>query len=167
MTLHIVFSHGLEGKQWGSKIKSMAEHVNQLGEIHSLDYQGIKSPDERAQRLIEHLKKLTGDIVLIGSSMGGYVSIMASNCDKVKGMMLLAPALYLEGYNILNPTTTCKNACVIHGWNDEIVPYQHSVKFAYEHQIPLKLVSDGHRLANSQNILNSELKGIIDQITRL
>jgi len=142
----------------------MAEHVKQYGEIHSIDYQDLLSPDDRAQRLIKQLNTLTGDIILIGSSMGGYVSTIASNNVNVKGLMLLAPAFYLEGYNVSNPTTVCSNVCVIHGWNDDIVPYQNSVKFAYEHQIPLKLVNDEHRLANSQKVLDTELKNIIYQI---
>jgi len=166
MTLRIVFSHGLEGKQWGSKIKAMGEHVKQLGELHSLNYEGIKSPDERTQRLIEFIKTLPGDIVLVGSSMGGYVSVIASNNPNVKGLMLLAPALYLNGYQVLEPSTPCSNVVVIHGWNDDVVPYQNSIKFAHEHKIPLKLLNDGHRLANSQTVLNAELELLVNDVIK-
>jgi len=164
MPLHIVFSHGKESGPWGSKIASMVEHVKPLGEIHSIDYQDLKLPDERVQRLSEYLNGLSGNIVLVGSSMGGYVSTIASSNVNVKGLMLLAPAFYLNGYNVSKPTTRCKHVCVVHGWNDDIVPYQNSIEFAYEHKALLKLVNDAHRLAKSHAVLNAELENIITKI---
>lgn len=46
--------------------------------------------------------------------------------------MLLAPAFYLEGYDEVKPSTKCNNVRIIHGWHDDVVPYQNSVKFADE-----------------------------------
>lgn len=166
---HLVFSHGKESGPWGSKIAAMAEHIkNQFEcEIHSLDYQQINSPDERAEYLMRYLESLSGPIVLVGSSMGGYVSTLAATNKDVAGLLLLAPAFYLQGYSQQNPTIENpafqnKNTIIIHGWHDDIVPFVNSVKFAKEHSAKLVLVDDGHRLSNSITILKDELVKIIE-----
>lgn len=161
MPLHIVFSHGKESGPWGSKIKSMAEQAKRFGDTHSIDYQDLSSPDDRVERLVEHIAPLNGHIVLVGSSMGGYVSVAASCKVDLAGLFLLAPALYLSGYDIQAPATSCKNVSIVHGWNDDVVPYANSVKFASQHKATLKLVDDGHRLANSQHVLNEELIALL------
>jgi fermentation-respiration switch protein FrsA (DUF1100 family) len=75
--------------------------------------------------------------------------------------MLLAPAFYLDGYNMQEPMTACRDVTIIHGWNDDVVPYENSVRFALQHKAELKLVNDGHRLANRQNVLNLELIALL------
>lgn len=165
MATHIVFSHGKESGPWGSKIKSMAEQVKNHGDIHSVDYQDLISPDDRVERLVKHLESLNGDIVLVGSSMGGYVSAVASSQVNVAGLMLLAPAFYLDGYSIQDPITPCKHVSIVHGWGDEVVAYENSVRFGLQHNAELKLVNDGHRLANSQMLLNTELVALLAKVS--
>ena len=164
--MNIVFSHGKESGPWGSKIKRMAEFVKSEYpcDVHSIDYRDIMSPDQRALHLIEFLQTLKGDIILVGSSMGGYVSTLATMKVNVSGLMLLAPAFYLNGYDILLPKTKCKNVRIIHGWHDDVVPYQNSVKFADEHKVTLTLVDDDHRLGSCATELNTSLKQLIDII---
>jgi predicted alpha/beta hydrolase family esterase len=161
MALHIVFSHGKESGPWGCKIKAMATLAKPFGEIHSIDYQSLVSPDDRANKLINYINTLNGNIILVGSSMGGYVSTLAANNEKVVGLFLLAPAFYLPGYNVEKPTTTCNNIAIVHGWQDDIVSFTHSVDFAHNHQSTLKLVADGHRLSNSYDVLAAELAVVI------
>lgn len=62
------------------------------------------------------------------------------------------------------PTAPNKNTTIIHGWNDDTVPYQNSVKFAEKHKAKLVLVDDGHRLSGSGENLNIELKAIIKRV---
>ena len=164
--LHIVFSHGKESGPWGSKITKMADYAKSICdcEIHSIDYQDLDSPDNRVQRLIDFLKALDGKIILVGSSMGGYVSTVASTQVEVDGLMLLAPAFNLPGYKVQNPTTPCKNLQVIHGWHDDIVPYQNSVEFAKQHNAKLTLVNDGHRLSGSDKELSMILEQLIEKL---
>ncbi len=162
--MHIVFSHGKESGPWGSKIKSMVEHVKNEGKIHSIDYQDLFSPDDRAQRLIKYIEQLSGNIILVGSSMGGYVSTIASNHSKVVGLMLLAPAFDLNGYKESKLVSSCENIVIIHGWSDDIVPYENSVEFSRKHGANLILVNDGHRLSNSFERLKLELKVLINTV---
>ncbi len=160
---HIIFSHGKESAPWGSKITQMVEHAGSLGSytIHSIDYQDLTTAKQRIERLVNYAQELKGEIIFVGSSMGGYVSTVASNQIPITGLLLLAPAFYLKGYEVKEPNTPCKNTIIIHGWNDDIVPYQNSLKFAKQHKAKLVLVNDGHRLSQSEKELNQEIENII------
>jgi pimeloyl-ACP methyl ester carboxylesterase len=168
MPLNIVFSHGKESGPMGSKIKAMMAHVSASCDcdVYSIDYQNIASPDDRVEKLVQHLKTLQGEIVLVGSSMGGYVSAVAAMQVPTAALFLLAPAFYLDGYNVSEPKITCDRIAIVHGWLDDIVPYQHSVKFAKAHNAKLTLVNDEHRLAKCGAVLNSELDHLLSDITR-
>ncbi len=98
--MKIWFSHGKESGPWGSKIKRLAAVAKEYGyQVDSIDYTGLADPDLRVERLLSRLQgNSDGTIVLVGSSMGGYVSLVASEQVEVTGLFLLAPALYLPGY---------------------------------------------------------------------
>jgi pimeloyl-ACP methyl ester carboxylesterase len=168
MPLNIVFSHGKESGPMGSKITAMRAHVSAARDcnVYAMDYQSIPCPDDRVVKLVEHLKTLPGEILLVGSSMGGYVSAVAAMQVPTAALLLLAPAFYLQGYKVTQPTIPCKAVTIVHGWLDDVVPYQNSVKFAQAHHAKLILVNDDHRLANSAAVLNSELDHLLSGIPR-
>jgi alpha/beta superfamily hydrolase len=87
-----------------------------------------------------------GKLVLVGSSMGGYVSTVATARLKPDGLFLLAPAFYLNGYDNQDSTPRAKRISIVHGWNDSVVPVQNSIKFAQLHQCELHLLDGDHRL---------------------
>jgi Uncharacterised protein family (UPF0227). len=77
--MKVVFSHGKESGPWGTKIKRLSEIAKKKGfEIDSLDYRAYSNPDDRANQLLNYLKGEKKDFILVGSSMGGYVSLVAS-----------------------------------------------------------------------------------------
>jgi len=149
----VVFSHGKESGPWGSKIKSLANVATALGfAVESIDYQDLPSPDARVVRLTECIAAYEGDVILVGSSMGGYVSLVTAASMAVKGVFLLAPALWLPGYDVQQykfdgPTF------IVHGWQDDITPMSNTQKFAEETQAQLLCVRDGHRLSHSNDIM--------------
>lgn len=147
--MKIFFSHGKESGPWGSKIKALAEIARNKGlAVESIDYQGIESPDERAEKLIKILDQETEAYLLVGSSMGGYVSVVASQSCKAKGLFLLAPALYLQGYQQQDYQPNGE-ITVVHGWEDEIIPYANSVTFCQQQDCNLHLIAGDHRLNSS------------------
>ncbi len=96
---YVVFSHGKDSEPWGNKIAAMAEIAREEGfQVESVDYRGIEKPEDRVTRLLAFCKDLRGSLVLVGSSMGGYVSVAGSSLLQARGMFLLAPALYMPGY---------------------------------------------------------------------
>lgn len=85
-------------------------------------------------------------LVLVGSSMGGYVSTVTSIQLPAEGLFLLAPAFYFPGYANQNLAARAKKTMIVHGWNDGVVPAQNSIRFAQEHQCDLYLLDGDHRL---------------------
>ena len=146
-TRHIVFSHGKDSEPWGRKIQVLAAVARIEGYLtDSLDYRGIESPTARAEKLVDHCKNLTGNLVLVGSSLGGHVTVAAAASLPVQGVFLMAPALYMPGLPPLKmPALKCPTT-IVHGWGDEVVPVQDSVRFAREHSATLHVIEGDHRL---------------------
>src|ERR1700674_3821983 len=100
----VVFSHGKESGPWGAKITAMAAVVRDLGwAAESVDYRGLDDPGDRVRKLIDRGKELEHPLVLVGSSMGGYVSAAAVTTLRARGLFLLAPAFYMAGYEEYTP----------------------------------------------------------------
>lgn len=143
----VVFSHGKESGPWGSKITAMAAMVRELGpRVESVDYRGIDDPTARVRRLIETAQEFKSPLVLVGSSMGGHVSAAAAGRLDPRGLFLLAPAFYMKGYEQYTPQEVGCPTAIVHGWRDDIVPVENSVRWAREHRAALHLLDSDHRL---------------------
>jgi pimeloyl-ACP methyl ester carboxylesterase len=143
----VVFSHGKESGPWGSKITAMAEVVKELGvAVVSVDYRGMDDPTERVQKLIETGLGIEKPMVLVGSSMGGHVSAAAVNHVAARGLFLLAPAFYMPGFEQYTPRHVTVPTAIVHGWHDEVVPVDNSVRWAREHSAALHVLNSDHRL---------------------
>ena len=151
---HVVFSHGQESGPWGRKISALAEIARAEGyEAHSVDYRGIDEPRARVARLVEFCKELAGDLVLAGSSLGGYVAVSSASLLHARGVFLMAPALYLDGLPALRSGLLDCPTAVVHGWRDEVVPFEHSVRFAQANRCALHLLESDHRLHNQVRVI--------------
>ena len=154
MPRYVVFSHGQESGPWGRKIAALAEVARAEGyEAHSVDYRGVEEPRARVTRLVDFCKELAGDLVLVGSSLGGYVAVAAASVLHARGVFLMAPALYLEGLPELRAGVLDCPTVVVHGWRDEVVPYDHSVRFARDNRCALHLLESDHRLHNQVRVI--------------
>ena len=143
----VVFSHGKESGPWGSKITAMAAMVRTEGiAVESVDYRGLDDPTDRVRKLIAAAKDLAPPMVLVGSSLGGHVSAAAAAEIKPRGLFLLAPAFYMQGYEQYTPQDVECPTAIVHGWHDVIVPVENSIRWAREHQAALHLLNSDHRL---------------------
>jgi len=155
-TMNVYFSHGKESGPVGSKIKCLSEiALKHRCTIESIDYTDLADPDARVERLIRNLKDEDGDVLLVGSSMGGYVSLVASEQVKVKAMFLLAPALFLPGYKKQTYSVIHPHIEIVHGWSDEVVPAENSIKYAKKSDCTLHLISGDHRLNSSIDVVST------------
>ena len=162
----VIFSHGQESGPWGTKIKAMARMVGEIGcTADSIDYQGIADPSERVSKLITECEGLNDDLILVGSSMGGHVATAAAAALNATGLFVLAPAYYMEGYEDLTPAPLGMPICIVHGWHDDVVPVENSIRFARDCQAQLHLVDGDHRLTANIEEINSYLKHFIRQVT--
>jgi pimeloyl-ACP methyl ester carboxylesterase len=143
----VIFAHGKESGPWGSKITAMAAVVRDLGAaVESVDYRGLDDPGERVRKLIAVGAEIKEPVVLVGSSMGGHVSAAAAARLKPRGLFLLAPAFYMAGYEEYTPQDVACPTVIVHGWHDDIVPVENSIRWAREHQAALHVLNSDHRL---------------------
>lgn len=151
---YVVFSHGKDAGPWGRKITALADVARSEGyEVESVDYRGIDTPRGRIERLIEVCKGLPGDLVLAGSSLGGYITVSAASLLHARGVFLMAPALYLEGLAPLRERILDCPASIVHGWRDDVVPVEDSVRFAREYGAALHLVDGDHQLHGALRLI--------------
>ena len=145
----VVFSHGQESGPWGTKIRAMAETAREAGwDVTSIDYQGIAEPLKRVDKLLAYCAGLASPPLLVGSSMGGYVALAAAARTPVCGLFLLAPALYLPGYEEYLPEPGVPGCAttIVHGWRDDVVPVAGSLRWGERTHARLLLVDGDHRL---------------------
>lgn len=162
----IVFSHGQESGPWGTKIKVMAETARSLGcEADSVDYQGIADPSERVDKLISYCEPLNSPLILVGSSMGGHVATAAADTVNAVGLFVLAPAYYMPGYEDLTPSAPKMPVSIVHGWNDDVVPVENSIRWASESKATLHIVDGDHRLTANIDEICFYLTGFINRFS--
>jgi len=161
----VIFSHGQESGPWGTKICAMSEMARGLGcDTDSIDYQGIVDPTERVNKLVDACRALDGDIILVGSSMGGHVATAAAGPVSAAGLFVLAPAYYMPGFEALTPDAPDIPIEIVHGWHDDIVPPENSIRFAGECSATLHMVDGDHRLTNNIDEINYYLERFINRI---
>jgi pimeloyl-ACP methyl ester carboxylesterase len=147
---YVVFSHGKDSGPWGKKIIALTETAKAEGyTVESIDYRGIDSPEKRVERLVEGCRSLQGELVLVGSSMGGFVSMAAASFLHARGVFLMAPALYMPGLPELRQRVVDCPVEIVHGWHDDVVPLEHSMRFAREYGAALHVLEDDHGLHRS------------------
>jgi pimeloyl-ACP methyl ester carboxylesterase len=143
----VVFSHGKESGPWGGKILRMAAVARDLNlGVESVDYRGMADPGRRVEKLVQVGGELKGPLVLIGSSMGGHVSAAAAARLAPRALFLLAPAFYMPGLEEYTPQDIGAPATIVHGWRDDVVPVENSIRWAREHRATLHVLDSGHRL---------------------
>ena len=163
----VIFSHGQESGPWGTKISAMAELVRSIGcNADSIDYQGIADPTERVNKLIAECAGTDDALVLVGSSMGGHVATAAATELNAAGLFVLAPAYYMPGYEELTPTPPETPICIVHGWNDDVVPVENSIRFAAACNAALHILDGDHRLTENIDEINYYLKRFIETLTK-
>ena len=162
----VIFSHGQESGPWGTKIRAMADLVRSMGcDADSIDYQGIADPTARVEKLITETRGIDDDLVLVGSSMGGHVATAAAAELDAAGLFVLAPAYYIDEFEALTPDAPDIPICIVHGWRDDIVPVDNSIRFARQCRATLHIVDGDHRLTSNIGEINAYLKQFIEGLT--
>ena len=80
--------------------------------------------------------------------MGGYVSLVVSEHVITKGVFLLAPALFMPEYKKQNYSDKAYIE-IVHGWEDEVIPPENSIRFSKKANCSLHLIAGDHRLNSS------------------
>ena len=161
----VIFSHGQESGPWGTKIRAMADLVRDMGcRADSIDYRGIADPTERVEKLVAECRGIDDPRVLVGSSMGGHVATAGAEELGAAGLFVLAPAYYMPGYEDLTPTPPGTPIAIVHGWRDDVVPVESSIRFAQACHAELHILDGDHRLTENIAEINYYLRRFIEKI---
>ena len=125
----------------------------------------MADPQARAQKLRAWCRAQPAPAILVGSSMGGYVALAAASDVGAAGLFLLAPALYVPGYETIPvpPAPTCR-ITIIHGWQDEVLPWSGSARYGELSGARVILVPDGHRLVADLGGLCNMFRLFLDEL---
>ncbi len=149
----LYFFHGLESGPHGSKYHLMKQ---QYAALESPDFQNmdINQRIAAASKLTEGKEGLT----LVGSSFGGLLAARLYSLfpERITNLLLLAPAVHTEEGDKVERMPNGAQVRVLHGYQDDVVPYDKVAAFCQRFGLSLTSVHDSHRLnseASQQTIL--------------
>jgi pimeloyl-ACP methyl ester carboxylesterase len=152
----ILLSHGSDSSPEATKVSALAALAEARGwRTQRPDY---REDDARghAESVALRLARLNAAIaackvppVLVGSSMGAFVSALASLEHPVAGLFLLATPEAIPGVETALDVRQDVPTLLIHGWRDEVCPLDGVYTFAARRQLPLLVLDDDHRLGSN------------------
>lgn len=140
-----IFIHGMESSSRGGKANWFRARYP---DMMINDYRG--SLDERSMQLERDLSG-RDDLVLVGSSFGGLMATVFaySNQDRIRRMVLLAPALNFAGIESYSPAVKLEMETIVYiGAGDTVTPLQEVGPLARRifARLDLRVVDDDHLL---------------------
>lgn len=169
---HCILSHGFESGPDATKVAALAEAAERVGWTHERpDYTDLDAKREvselgdvpaRLQRLLglAQAAAARGPVVLAGSSLGAYISALASLQVPAAALFMMAPPIRLGQANPL--VAAAIPTSIIHGWHDELIPAAHVVEWATARSDRLLLVNDGHRLSDHVYASAAEFAALLE-----
>jgi alpha/beta superfamily hydrolase len=147
----LILSHGLESGPDATKVTALAKIAEPLGfnsvrpDFRDIDAtRDVRRIDDRVARIVEHAPK-NAPVVLAGSSMGAFVSALASTQVDCVGLFLIALPVAIPNYARAFDVRRVPTA-LVHGWDDDICPVDDAIAFARQRGDAITLVRDDHRL---------------------
>jgi len=160
----VVFSHGLESGPRARKIQWLRPLAAERGyRVDVPDYRG-QDAAARTARLEARIAQEDEPVALVGSSMGGIVSVRVAQRRPVAGLFLLAPAVYYPGYEDRDHHVRTGPIHIVHGWRDAVIAPEAVIRFAREHRSLLHLIDDDHRLAGHRAGLERLFEDFLDAL---
>ncbi|WP_028920737.1 alpha/beta hydrolase [Pseudoxanthomonas suwonensis] len=155
---HCILSHGFESGPDATKVTALAQAAEALGwTTERPDYTDLDARSEvsrvgdvpaRLQRLLRIAGEAVergGPVVLGGSSLGAYISAIASLQVPTRGLFLMVPPLQMGPMPALDAAPVPTS--VVHAWHDEIIPAAGVIEWARARSARLLVLDDSHRLS--------------------
>lgn len=126
------------------------------------DFSSTDDPHKRAAMFKKLIRSETRHLIFAGSSMGGYVATRTSQDTSVRGLFLIAPALYRPNYPLDDRSPKAGAISIIHGWDDEIVPIDESIRFARKFGATLCAIPGDHFLDDQLTEIQRAFASFLD-----
>jgi predicted alpha/beta-hydrolase family hydrolase len=167
----IILSHGSESSPDATKVSALAALAESLGwrtqrpDYGTDDARGhAGSVAPRIARLRATIEALDAPPLLVGSSMGAFVSGLVSLDVPVAGLLLLATPSEIPGYARAFDLRHDVPTLLIHGWRDNVCPLPGVQAFAVQRRLPLLVLDDDHRLSASMNMIAAQFRHMLDHV---
>ena len=166
----VILSHGSDSGPDATKVSVLAALAESLGwrtqrpDYRTDDARGhAGSVAPRIARLRATIEALDAPPLLVGSSMGAFVSGLVTLDVPVAGLLLLATPSEIPGYARAFELAPGVPATLIHGWRDEICPLQGVYAFSARRRLPLLVLDDDHRLSASMDAIAAQFRVMLEQ----
>jgi predicted alpha/beta-hydrolase family hydrolase len=167
----IILSHGSDSSPDATKVSALATLAESLGwRTQRPDY-GTDDARGHAGSVAPRIARLRATVeaqatppLLVGSSMGAFVSGLVSLDVPVAGLLLLATPSEIPGYARKFDLRDNVPTCLIHGWRDEICPLAGVHAFAARRRLPLLVLDDDHRLGASMDAIAAQFRLMLDRL---
>lgn len=165
MKKRVIYNHGKDSIPWGEKALTLAEVAKRRDfEFISPDYRPSNDPDGRVEQLLSEDWQGCDKLVLVGSSMGGYVATVAAEIIQPSGLFLIAPAFFRPGYRRQTFSPSCNRIEVFHGWQDDVIPPENVWRFCREYRANLQMLDADHRLLSALPLMSERFEQFLDSL---
>lgn len=167
--MHVILSHGRGGSSQDEIIKHFSRVCADLSLSHeAVDDADCQNPEIRTERLMAKVAALGENekVILMGFSMGGYASLLtAEKYRQVRGLFLVAPGLYLPRYQKRHYRSDLINVEIVHGWSDDVVIYEHSLRYAHAANATLHLMPGSHMMLSQLGKIDILFSTFLQRVT--
>lgn len=170
---HVILSHGSDAGPDATKVSVLAKIADSMGwSTERPDYREddklghAASVEPRIARLHQRIAACDAPPVLVGSSMGAFVSGLASLELPVAGLFLLATPALIPGNDLAFDVRLDVPALLIHGWRDEVCPLDEIYEFAGRRELPLLIVNDDHRLGEHVDAIGRQFCFFLERLAK-
>jgi pimeloyl-ACP methyl ester carboxylesterase len=170
---HVILSHGSDTGPDATKVSVLAKVAESMGwsterpdyrADDALGHAGSIAP--RIERLHARIAACPQPPVLVGSSMGSFVSGLASLEQPVAGLFLLATPTLIPGNDLAFDLREDVPTLLIHGWQDDVCPLDEVYEFARRRYLPLLVLDDDHRLSAQVDELSRQFGFFLERLAK-
>lgn len=168
---YIILSHGSDSGPEATKVSALARIAESLGwstlrpdyrEDDARGYAGSVAP--RIERLVAAMRDAPRPLLLVGSSMGAFVSGLASLQAPCDGLFLIALPIEITGCPQRFDAVRGIPGFLAHGYHDDLCPADAALAFARERGMPALMLDDDHRLANHVTVLERQFRLFLEPL---
>lgn len=168
---HVILSHGSDSGPGATKVSALARVAEALGwSTQRPDYREddaagyASSVPVRVARLIDAMRHAPRPLVLAGSSMGAFVSGLASLEAECEGLFLIAlPTMIPECPKRFDMRPDVRTM-LVHGYRDELCPADAALAFARARAISALMLDGDHRLSNHVAMIERQFRLFLESV---